>query len=437
MFDACQDVAALFPGEVFDIFPAVESAVTAAAAAPIEMDFRRRGFDAPLGALADVVLTPDVAERLSCKVRAACLRLVPGAFNAFMKHAEGAFAAGMGLSFVEEGNAVRPAAVAATHDLNLHWLVIDALRARVVADEDGEPFSPRHWSMRRLCRAFHACLSSEIADARNEGCLDSSTLLTASPLHRRFFPHLRPLVTLLESFSVSFRPSAAGLFALHDVLLFLSASNSSAPLFLSVDVHVVLLLLQFHVQRIVVCAAMALVGVPPDSRVSCEEEHDRVLQVLARIFCAIGAIRAGGGALIETPDEWNARCSRARRHLSRLVPSSEKSAPKVRSQSVWNTLKLGEGLVAAVLVGCGTEVDRASYPADGQLASEVVWMCEMVSVSSDPGLFLELVGLSALFHDALDRLIAISSSGDAGKGEQGSTRDRLLARRAVWDEPCS
>lgn len=452
VFDVCEEVAgaAWFPVEGFeeeDLVPVLESAVVAAGRARVTVDFRAKSYGSPLPDALVSLLGLEAGDgaregqgfpvkmyfdRLSVEARATCLRLVPGAFARQMDEMQSLIAGDNQLSFEDEQDLVRAAAHAAARDLNLHWHVVDSLRDEIMA-ESGEPFTPRHWLNRRLYRALHACMSTEISVVRNGGSIDASGLLEVSPLHRRFFPHLRPVVSVLESFGSSLQPSTAGIFALHDALMSTSAprcKNPSAPLFLSPDVHVVVLVLEFHMQRILSCAAMSLAGTTGSDYT--QEEYNKALGVLARVICAVGVTRERGGVLVETSDQWNARCARACRHLARLIPGGGRPTSRIRASSFWNTLKLGDGLVAAIVVGCCADVDGASYPADGHLAAEVAWMCEMVTSNQLSTRALERDGVLELFHGALDRLIETSGSVSIAKGRPALI-EGLLARRAKWD----
>jgi hypothetical protein len=382
---------------------------------------------------------PPLFDRLSAEAQAACLRLVPGAFERHLSHLQARLFSPVSAStsaptsFSDELEAVAACGRAAAQDLSLHWQVIDALHREMTGSP--EPFSGRHWARRRLVRAVHASIAAEVSLVRDAAGVGGKALLEAAPMFRRFALHLRPLVAALDAFGMCLRASTAGLEALHDAMVFLSPirAGEAGAIVLAVDAHAVLLAMETQVQVIVASAVLAITAAQGDGRPPAAGLDS--IEALSRVVCSIDTTRERGGALVDSPGEWRVRWRRLYHLLVRLVPGHKRaaegkvsSAAAASSPAFWKDLNLAESLAAPIIVTAGGVVGAPCYPPGGSLAAEVVRMCE-VAKKLMPVELQTRIGLTNTFNAAMGRAVSPATA-NLGANLLDA---QLLARKDAWE----
>jgi hypothetical protein len=438
VYDVCVELAPLVPLMPADqIIPVVESAALAAARMPIPLDASLPSALLPIPPeFAQLFLplppashAPLILQHLRVDAQAAILRLCPPVLDEFLARAYANPSISMMLQSLADQHAACDAlALAAAHDLSIHWRLVDDVVGTMTSST--EPFSMRTWKSRWFLRAVHAATIDRIINARDAPNVDPAYIRSVSPLNRRFPPHLRPLVSTLATFGsrgIGVRSSVSGLFAVRDVLSDLAASpgTDGCAILLPLDAHAILLAMESQMQVVIACAAHAVV----QRKKACSSVDGRkgAIDALCQVMVAMDCVLLSGSP-VESYDEATSRVSCTSKLLENILCECGNAGVETDQ---WKSIdgRLPDSLLAAVVVGAGeasaTCVDMRS---DAAWLGEVLRICE--TVGGHLGDVTEHLGDRAhIFDRAIDRAVRLLRRLAVGGDQQVDAEIALTSRR--------
>jgi hypothetical protein len=436
VYDVCVELAPLVPLMLNqDILPVVQAAILAAARLPVPLNC---DLPAALNPIPEVLSclflpspsapsSPTIMQNLSVEAQAAVLRLCPAVLDDYLTRVYSAPTPNLLMqSRADELAAFDALALAAAHDVNIHWRLID--EAQRAMSTDSEPFSMRTWAPRWFLRAAHAATVDRIRSARNAPAIDSAAFIDVASLHRRFAPHLRRLVSTLEAFgSPGVDASAASILAVRDALAELCAvtngeDSSENIILLPLDAHAALMAMESQVQIIIACAARAIA----EQTDSCCSAVGRkaAIGALSQVMVALDCVRLAGMP-VESAGDVTARVSRVSLALHLLLVGG--------GAGQWKNINelVPDSLVAAVAVGAG---QGGASIGCVRMRHDSAWLGELLRMCETGG---NKAGLSDLFEQAIEEGVRITrlTANSEEEGVSGGTS--LCRRRIAWDDDLS